>query len=143
MPAGSSVRIDRRDELAMLSHYTPREVSSALLAAGEAGAKAGASVLRAAAPVGSGPLSRLYRRLGLTHGALREAVRGVAFHGPDGLIGFVLGPIGRGAVARHWVELGTRRGMRANPWLERTAPAANAAAHSTADRALAQYGRTK
>lgn len=118
-----------------------------------AGGKAGAVVMRQRAPVGrSAHLSQYYRRSGLGHGTFRKSVtsrkirgRSAAINIQGKTIGVVMGPIGKNAFTRFWIEEGTRGPGRhrvaANPWVEAVAPSAFAAARIATDRMLESYAK--
>lgn len=142
-------RIDRAAEKKMLRGYREEEVVRILKEAAKVGASAGAKVLKGKAPVGmSNRPSQYYRRLGLSHGTFRRSVkaaairgRGSAIKGLQGrTIGYVIGPIGRNAFTRHWIESGTRH-ARANPWVERSAPEALSVAQRASEAVLQAYAR--
>lgn len=144
-----TVTIDRTAEKRLLARYSAVAVEHVMGEAAKVGAQAGAKVLRAAAPIGvARRLSQYYRRMGLGHGAFRSSVRAAAIRGRhsaiSGLqgatIGYVIGPIGRNAFTRGWIELGTRH-QRANAWVERTADAALATAKAGSEAVLDLYDR--
>lgn len=145
-------RVDDRGQKALMRHYDPKKLDRIFGAAAKAGGEASEQVLRAAAPVGtSQPLSGIYQKAGLRHGALKASVdsRRIRRRGQNkGVIGVVIGPMGRGAVARHWVTGGTRPhrignrmhpGSRGNPWVDRATNAADAAASSASETVIRRY----
>ena len=133
-----TVTVDRRAEKAMLARYTPEKVTSILKEAAKEGGKAGAAVLRSAAPIGTSQrLSQYYRRMGLGHGTFRRSVRAAAIRARGG-IGSKIGPMGRNAFTRGWIELGTTH-SRANPWVERSATSALNAAQRGSEAVLERY----
>jgi len=134
----------------MLRGYTSEAVTRILKEAAKDGAQAAKAIVKPAAPVGTSThLSQYYRRLGLPHGTLRKAVkvgyirgRGSMIKGLQGAtVGYVIGPMGKSAFTRGWIEYGTRR-QRANPWLEKVAGMALAAAHRASENVLERYVRT-
>lgn len=126
----------------MLEHYTPEAVARILETAAEAGAKAAAKVVEAGVPVGRTPgRSPLYRRLGLNHGALRGSTRAARFRDRS-LPGFVIGPIGRAAFTRSWVDQGNRH-QRGQHYIDRTGRRALLEAEHASDRVLTSYATTK
>lgn len=113
-----------------------------------ASSRSAATVMRAEAPVGTAArLSQFYRRNGLHHGAFRASVRaapirgrGSAIRGLQGkTIGSVIGPIGRNAFTRAWIELGVAGHERPNPWVERIADMILGVARDAADAVLTLY----
>jgi hypothetical protein len=139
--------LDRREEEKMLARYHGSEVEFILKEAAKAGGKAGAQVLKPNAPIGTSQrLSQYYRRMGLQHGTFRRSVRaamirgrGSAIKGLQGkTVGYVIGPIGKNAFTRAWIEQGTRT-ARANPWVEQSASASLSAAHDASDAVLTLY----
>ena len=140
-----TARLDRTAERRMLARFKPHEVDHVLLEAAKVGGQAGAKVLRSNAPVGTAArLSQYYRAHGLSHGTLRKSVRAAQIRGRHtaivGLqgrtVGYVIGPIGRQAFTRAWVEARTH-------WTEHTAPAALAVAHDASDAVLVLYGASR
>ena len=134
----------------MLAGYGDQATLYILQQASTTGAREAAKVLREAAPIGvSERLSQYYRRMGLQHGAFKRSVRAAPIRGRGSAItglqrrtvGSVIGPLGKNAFTRAWIELGTRRGEKANPWVERTAAAAFAVARAASDAVLALYAR--
>ena len=141
--------IDRRQLDRFLTRYTPEEVTKIMKTAATYGGKEGAKVMRSAAPIGTANrLSQYYRKMGLSHGTFRKSVRAAAIRGRNtaikGLqartIGVVIGPIGKNAFTRGWIELGTRH-QRANPWVEREAAPALSVAREASESVLEVYGR--
>lgn len=144
-----TARIDRADEKRMLKGYSDDAVQHILTDAAKEGGRAGAAVLKAAAPVGvSARLSQYYRRLGLPHGTFRRSVRAAPIRGRGSAIsglqartvGVVVGPMGSKAFTRGWIEQGTTH-SRANPWVERSAAAALSAAQRGSEAVLELYAR--
>jgi hypothetical protein len=144
--------VDDHGQRALFRHYEPKEIDRIFRASAKAGATSGAKVLQAAAPVGdSQPLSGLYRKYSLRHGALKASVkaRPIRKRGVNKTtIGYVMGPGGRGGLARHWVTGGTRPhrvgnrrhpGSRGNPWVDRAASKANDAAAKASDAVITRY----
>lgn len=133
-----TAELDRRAELRMLAAYTPVQIARALSEAAAAGAQAGAPILRAAAPVGRGKLDARYRREGLRHGTFRGTVRAAAIHrvGPAGETGQVVGPMGRHAFVRGWIERRTRWGAHAAGRVE-------VAMRAASDRVLVRYAEAR
>jgi hypothetical protein len=145
-------KVDDSGQQALFRHYGGQKLERIFQASARAGANAGAEVLQAAAPIGtSQPLSAIYQREGLRHGALKASVaaRRIRKRGMNRqTIGFVLGPAGRGGFARHWVTGGTRPhrigrrqhpGSRGNPWIDRNAGRANEAARRASDIVITRY----
>jgi hypothetical protein len=144
-------KVDDHGQKALMRHYGDKKLDRIFAAAAKAGGEAAEGVLTAAAPVGSGPLSGIYRRAGLQHGALKASVdsKRIRRRGANrNTIGVVIGPMGRGAVARHWVTGGTRPhrmgnrmhpGARANPWVDRATNSADAAAAAASDTVITRY----
>jgi ABC-type nitrate/sulfonate/bicarbonate transport system substrate-binding protein len=138
----------------MLRGYTSEAVTVALTAAAAAGAKAGTVILRADAPIGTSQrLSQYYRKMGLGHGTFRSSVkaakirgRGSAIRGLQGkTIGYVLGPIGRKAFTRYWLESGFRHvggvTVMGTHWVEHAAPMVFAVTKQASERSLEVYAR--
>lgn len=145
-------KVDDSGQRALLRHYGQAKLDTIFQTSARAGAKAAAEVMRGAAPIGrSQPLSAVYRREGLEHGALRASVgaRRIRKRGMNrGTIGFVVGPAGVGGFARHWVTGGTRPhrigrrqhpGSAGNPWVDRIADEANAAAARASEAVIVRY----
>ena len=141
--------VDRRELDRFLARYTPSEITKIMKIAATNGGKEGAKVMRSAAPIGTAKrLSQYYRKMGLGHGTFRKSVRAAAIRGRGtaikGLqartIGVVIGPMGKNAFTRAWIELGTRQ-ARANPWVEREAAAALSVARDASESVLELYGR--
>lgn len=127
-----TAHIDRSAELKMLKGYSPEAVQQILNKAALAGAEAAKRVMHSKAPVGTAQrLSQLYRKMGLRHGALRSSVR-VALVGLSGV--YVVGPMGRSAVARAFVA-------HRNPWTLHAAPSAFAASRVASEAVLELYAR--
>lgn len=133
----------------MLRGYREAEVIGILKEAAKLGAQAAAKVLKPKAPIGTAErLSQYYRRLGLQHGTFRRTIRAAAIRGRgsaiQGLqgrtIGWVIGPMGKNAFTRHWIEYGTRH-ARSNPWVERSATEALSVARGASDAVLSAYAR--
>ena len=152
MPSSNSFTaiIDRKAEMAMLRGYSSSAVDYILKEAARVGAKGALAVMRDAAPIGtSSRLSQYYRKMGLGHGTFRKSVRaapirgrGSAISGLQGrTVGQVIGPMGKNAFTRAWIEFGTRRGERADPWVERIASAAFTVAREASESVLALYAR--
>lgn len=145
-----TARLDRSAEKQLLARFTAPKVEAVLAESNKAGAKVAAAVLRSKAPIGTAArLSQFYRRMGGGHGAFRRSVRAAAIRGRGtaikGLqgrtVGSVIGPMGKWAFTRAWIERGTARGERANPWVERSATPALAAAQAASEAVLTRYGR--
>jgi len=150
-------RIDRRAEVAYLARFTPDEVDKIVAQAAGYGGRAAAKVLAPQAPIGTAKrLSQYYRRMGLGHGTFRRSVRaakirgrGSALRGQLGkTVGYVIGPIGKNAYTRAWIELGTRPhgghpGEGPNPWVEQAASDALSVARDASDAVLALYGEAR
>lgn len=144
-----SLRIDRTAERRMLGGYSPDAVEHILKEASKVGAQDAAKVMRSAAPVGTASrLGQYYRRMSLAHGTFRKSVRAAAIRGrgsaikglQDKTIGQVIGPIGKTAFTRAWIELGTTH-SRANPWVEKVSTVALGAAQRGSDAVLSLYAR--
>jgi hypothetical protein len=112
-----TARIDREAEKRLLARYSADNVLFILKEAARVGAQGGAKVMKAEAPVGeSKRLSQYYRRMGLGHGSFRQSIRaalirgrGSAIKGLQGkTVGYVIGPMGKNAFTRAWVEAGTK-----------------------------------
>lgn len=141
-------QIDRRAELAKLRAYSNDAVDHILKEAARVGAGGAKKVMVAEAPVGTAQrLSQYYRKMGLSHGTFRKSIRAAAIRGRGSMIGglqgrtvgYVVGPIGKNAFTRAWIEFGTRRGMPANPWVERSASEALSVAREASGAVLALY----
>jgi hypothetical protein len=145
-------KVDDREQQALFRHYDETKLKRMFNTAARSGANAAAEVLQAAAPVGdSQPLSELYQRYGLQHGALKASVaaRKIRRRGARAAtIGFVVGPGGRAGFTRHWVTGGTRPhrvvrrqhpGTTGDPWVDRAAREANAAAKLASDVVVVRY----
>lgn len=129
--------VDRRAELRMLAAYTPREIERVLVEAAAAAGDAGAGQMRAAAPIGSGPLSSRYLRQGLRHGAFRATVRSARIrNGRAQEVGVVVGPMGLHAWIRGFVERRTRWGARA-------AGRVTVTMRQASDRVLTRYAEAR
>jgi hypothetical protein len=126
--------VDRAAERRFLAAYTPREIERILDRAAEAGAEAGASTLRDAAPVGTGPVGRRQA----PHGSFRASVRAARVRRPrDGAAaGQVIGPMGFHSFMRGWIAKRDR-------WAERAMGRSFAAARTASDRLLAQYAEAR
>ena len=151
MPSSSFIaRIDRHEEEKMLRGYSGAAVDHILTQAAKVGAVGAAQVMKAEAPIGTSErLSQYYRRMGLGHGTFRKSVRAAPIRGRGSMIsglqgktvGQVIGPMGRNAFTRAWIEEGTARGMPATHWVERVAHAALSVAREASDAVLALYVR--
>ena len=154
MPRSFQATLDTRAQTAFLKRYRPDEVERALLAASAIGARAAVPVLRGAAPVGrSDRPSPYYRRNGLGHGTFRASIRAAKIRGRRaGLrdlqkrtVGHVIGPIGKNAFTRAWLEFGTngpgRHRQRGLHWLAGIEDQAFSVARSASDASLAAYAR--
>lgn len=150
MPSTNSftATIDRREEQKFLKGYSASAVEHILGEAAKEGGKAGAAVLKSNAPIGtSARLSQFYRKMGWGHGKLRGSVRAAMIRGRNSFIpnlqgrtiGYVIGPIGKAAFTRAWVEGGTARGEAANPWVESGATAALSVAREASEAVLTLY----
>lgn len=131
-------QVDRRAELRMLAGYTPEAIERILVEAAAAGGDAGAPMMKGAAPIGRGPLDSRYRRAGLRHGAFRDTVTSARIHrrGRAGEVGVVVGPMGRHAWIRGFVEKRTRWGVR-------TAGRVVVAMRQASDRVLVRYAAAR
>lgn len=148
-----SLEIDTREQDRFLRRYNARGVETALTVAAAAGGKAGAAVLRSAAPVGkSARQSQYYRKSGLGHGTFKKSVTSRKIRGRSGAlnvqgqtVGVVIGPIGKNAFTRYWIEAGTKgpgqHRQRANPWVERSADETFRAARVATDNMLEAYAK--
>src|SRR5678815_4214935 len=124
--SGITVRLDRHEELKMLRGYTPEAVDRILTESAKKGAQQAKEVMRDHAPVGTSDRpSQYYRRQGLPHGTFRASVKASKIRST---IGYVIGPQGKNAFTRGWLEWGTRRGMRGTHWVASTASSAFSAA---------------
>jgi hypothetical protein len=142
-----TAKLDREDEKKMLARYKSDAVEYILKEAAKAGGKAGAQVLKAEAPIGTSKrLSQYYRRNGLKHGTFKRSIRaalirgrGSAIKGLQGkTVGYVIGPIGKNAFTRAWIELGTKH-QPAHHWMEDVASAALGASYAASDAVLTLY----
>ena len=153
MPSYSAT-IDRREEERMLAGYSASAVDHILKEAAKYGGKAGAAVLKGEAPVGESDLRRQgakmwYRRNSLKHGTFRRSVRaamirgrGSAIKGLQGkTVGVVIGPIGKNAFTRAWIELGTRHGEQGRHWVEKAAREDLRASYEASDSVLTLYAK--
>lgn len=148
MPSAFVGTIDRAAEQKMLKGYRPEAVTAILQQAAKEGGRAAKAVLAPRAPIGtSSRLSQYYRRLALAHGTFRRSVRAAMIRGRGsalgkGLqgrtVGYVIGPIGKNAFTRGWIELGTRH-QKARPWVEEAAGQALTAAYAASDAVLTLY----
>lgn len=141
--------IDREAEKRMLRGYSSEAVTFILKQAAKAGGKAAAAVVKAEAPIGTSTrLSQYYRKMGLAHGTFRHSVRAAEIRGRGSMIkglqgntvGQVIGPIGKNAFTRAWIELGTVH-QKARPWIEPLAAAALSVARSASEAVLDLYAR--
>lgn len=143
-----TARLDRAEEERYLRKFSGSAVDHILGEAAKVGAKAAAQVMRSAAPVGTAQrLSQYYRRMGLSHGTFRKSVRAALIRGRGSAInlqgrtiGYVIGPIGKNAFTRAWIEQGTSH-ARANPWVEQAASPALTVAREASESVLEVYSR--
>ena len=137
-----TVKLDRRQEQRLLAAFKAQPVQRIMGIAAEKGAKAAAKVVKSRAPIGTAArLSQYYRRMGLGHGTLRRSVRAAPIRTRGaGIRGYVVGPMGRNAFTRGWVELGTRRSAGKH-WLASTASAALSVARDASEAVLQLYAR--
>lgn len=142
-------RVDRRAELAKLRHYSADAVDHILREAAKVGANGAKVVIKAEAPIGTSTrLSQYYRAHGLGHGTLRASVRAAPIRGRGSMIkglqartvGYVIGPIGKNAFTRYWVEMGTRH-QPGQHWLAHILSAAVSVARSGSGAVLDLYQR--
>lgn len=137
-----------------MARFKPAAVDRALEDAAKAGATAAVKVLRPRAPVGTSQHPSLYyRRNGLSHGTFRKSVRAAKIRGRRsalaGLqgrtIGYVIGPLGKNAFTRYWIEAGThgpgRHRVAARPWIEGAASSTFSVARSASEAKLTAYAR--
>ena len=145
-----TAHLDRSAELKQLRRYGNAEIDRILKESAKLGANAAAKVLRAAAPIGKSQRpSQYYRRNGLGHGTFRKSVKAAIIRGRGSMIaglqgrtiGYVIGPMGSKGFTRNWIEHGTRRGMPANPWVERESTAALSVAQRASESVLEAYIR--
>ncbi len=146
MPA--TFTIDDRQQKAFMRRYTPRELDKVKTKAAAAGARAGAKVMKAAAPVGTserpGPY---YRANNLGHGTLKASVKAVKIRASAvNLIGYRVGPQGKLGFTRAWVEGGTRPhgghpGQRAQRWFDQADAAGLAASEQATRTIIERYGQ--
>lgn len=131
-----SISIDRTAEKHLLARYTPVKVEVILREAAAAGAESARMVMSSQAPIGTAQrLSQYYRKLHLRHGALRGSVRSAEIHNRlTGMVGRVIGPMGRGAVARAFVAVRKH-------WPASSARTALFAAQRASDTVLEAYAR--
>lgn len=134
----------------MLKGYSASAVEHVLKEAARVGGRDAAKVMRAVAPIGTSQrLSQYYRKLGLQHGTFRKSVKAAAIRGRGSMIsglqgrtvGMVIGPIGKNAFTRSWIEEGTRRGMPATHWVAHVAAAALSVARGASEAVLELYAR--
>lgn len=158
--ANFKATLDDRQERALFARYTPRKVEKILSAAGAAGARAAANVMRPKAPVGQGKREgQYYRRKHLGHGTFRGSVgaRKVRRYSRGGIKGlqsntlaWVVGPVGLNAFTRWWIEDGTKAhvlrkrgiahpGAPARPWFRSVVGPASAMAQSVTEAILTRY----
>lgn len=142
-----SASIDRRAETRFLARYHPAAVDHILGEAARVGAVGAARVMRGYAPVGtSDRQGQYYRRMGLGHGTFKKSVKAAKIRGRGSLIrglqgrtiGYVIGPIGKTAFTRAWIEYGTSN-ERANPWVARSAAEALSTAQRASEAVLTLY----
>lgn len=140
--------LDTRAQDKLLRKFRPVEVEKILGKAALAGANSGRKVLTGRAPVGTSKREgQFYRRNGYGHGTFLGSVkaRRIRKRGlQEKTIGYVIGPIGKRAFTRHWIEYGTRShgkhpGERATHWVERSADAAFSEAQKASEDALIRY----
>lgn len=131
-----SVSIDRTQERRLLARYEPAKVERILREAAAAGAESARMVMSSQAPIGTAQrLSQYYRKLHLRHGALRESVRSAEIRSRlSGITGRVIGPMGRGAVARAFVAARKH-------WPASSARMAFTAAQRASETVLEAYAR--
>ncbi len=145
----ATFRIDDRQTQAFMRRYTPREIDKVLQLAAAAGARAGAKVERAHAPIGKSKReSQFYRRQHAGHGEFARSVKATKVR-QRGIqartIAYVVGPQGKFGFTRAWIEGGTKPhkghpGQAANPWFERGLPAALKAAETATRTVIDKYG---
>jgi len=153
MPSYSAT-IDRREEERMLAGYSASAVDHILKEAAKYGGKAGAAVMKGEAPTFAYDMTRqgkrmFYRRNSLKEGTFKRSVRaaairgrGTAIRGLQGrTVGVVIGPIGKNAFTRHWIELGTRHGEKGSHWVEKAAREALRASYEASDSVLTLYAK--
>jgi hypothetical protein len=146
--------IDRREEARMMAGYTPSAVDHILKEAAKYGGKAGAAVMKGEAPTFAYDMKRQgkrmwYRRNSLSDGTFKRSVRAAAIRGRGSAIkglqgrtvGVVIGPIGKNAFTRAWIELGTRHGEQGTHWVEKVASAALRASYEASDSVLSLYAK--
>lgn len=149
MPA--TFRVDDREQRAFMRRYTPTEIDKVITTAAAAGARAGAKVLKRAAPIGTSRYpSQFYRRMGLGHGAFRNSVgaRKVRQRGVNKrTIAYEVGPLRPMGFTRSWIAGGTRPhgghpGQRANPWFDRADDGSKEAAEVATRRVIEAKARS-
>lgn len=155
--SGASFRIDDHEWQAFIRRYSPREIDRIMQLAAAAGARAGAKVLKASAPVGrSSRPSQFYRREGGGHGQFKASVRAgrIRKRGVQArTIGYVVGPMGKFGFTRSWIAGGVRPhgyktrpgkhpGASPNPWFERAQSPAERAAEEASRRVIEKYARS-
>lgn len=143
-----TMKLDRESEKRFLAGYSESAVTHILGEAAKAGGNDAKRVLQGAAPIGvSKRLSQTYRRMGWPHGTFRKSVRAALIRGRGSMIkglqgktiGYVVGPMGKAGFTRAWIESGTARGERANPWVEHVASQAFSAALGASEAVLTLY----
>ena len=150
-------KVDDSGQRALMRHYAPDKLDKIFAASARAGAKAAESVMQAAAPVGKSKRpSQFYRRQALGHGTFKDSVKARRIRKRNinrETVGFVVGPAGKAGFTRHWISGGTRPhlirrgrggrikhpGSRGNPWVERVAGRALAAATKASDAVIVRY----
>lgn len=159
------VTVDSRAIDELMRQFEPARVEKILKGARGAGSRAASRVVKGAAPTGRGRPGQYYRAQGWGHGTLKASVkaRSIRRNRRQGVLGVVIGPMGRQAFTRHWVEHGTRAhvipprrgargiadvarglytrhpGSQGRKWLDRVAPQALNAAVVAAERVLFRY----
>ncbi len=145
----ATFRIDDHQTQAFMRRYTPREIDKIMQLAAAAGGRAGAKVARQQAPVGGSKREgQFYRRQHADHGAFARSVKAskVRQRGIQArTIAYIVGPQGKFGFTRAWIEGGTKPhgghpGQAANPWFERTMPAALKAADTATRTVIDKYG---
>jgi hypothetical protein len=150
------VTLDDKELQAFLALWDPSDVDRVLWQAAKAGGNAAAPVVRNAAPVGlSKREGQYYRRQGLRPGTFRATIRSAIIRVP-GVIGYVIGPMGKNAFTRYWVAGGVKPHIIPVPKINPTRfihhpghtpdhwfpwAAAEAAAKQGSDAVLNAYGR--
>jgi hypothetical protein len=156
VPEHFSASLDTRAQDRFLARYSSANVDKAMTAAGLRGATAARAVLKERAYTGKSLRpSQYYRRMKLEHGTLKASVRaakikgrGSALGGLQGrTIGWVIGPIGKNAFTRHWVEKGFQHAgkggkrVEGHPWVEEAASETLEVANHVADSLMSAYAR--